>query len=141
MCNDNNNLLAATVTFERTAYSVNEGDGPAQPVLVLSNPSSTNITVQVRDTKNTATSEWSNIITKINIRNNVTGIDYDFEQRTVTFVAGQTRVPFNVSITEDYILESNEDFALTIVRKIPTTSVTRGTPFIAIVTIIDDDRK
>ena len=38
-------------------YSFNEDNGTAQPVLVLSNPSSTDITVQVRDTQNTATSK------------------------------------------------------------------------------------
>ena len=50
-------LPVITVNFSEMAYSVNEDDGPAQPVLVLSNPSSTDITVQVRDTENTATSE------------------------------------------------------------------------------------
>ena len=39
--------LDPSVTFSQTTYSVDEDDGPAQPVLVLSNPSSTNITVQV----------------------------------------------------------------------------------------------
>ena len=43
--------------MDKSAYSVDEDDGPAQPVLVLSNPSSTDITVQVRDTQNTATSK------------------------------------------------------------------------------------
>ena len=52
------------ITFNQSTYSVNEGDGPAQPVLVLSNPSSTNITVQVRDTQSTAIGKQSNIITK-----------------------------------------------------------------------------
>ena len=50
-------LLACTVMFSQSTYSVNEDDGPAQPVLVLSNPSSTDITVQVRDDENTATGE------------------------------------------------------------------------------------
>ena len=36
-------------------YSVNENEGPVQPVLVLSNPSSTSITVQVTDGMGTAT--------------------------------------------------------------------------------------
>ena len=49
--------LAITVTFSQSTYSFNEDAGPAQPVLVLSNPSSTDITVQVRDNQNTATSE------------------------------------------------------------------------------------
>ena len=48
-------FVAATVSFNKSAYRVNEGDGPVQPVLVLSNPSSFAITVQVTDTNNTAT--------------------------------------------------------------------------------------
>ena len=36
-------------------YSVNENEGPVQPVLVLSNPSTTNVTVQVTDGMGTAT--------------------------------------------------------------------------------------
>ena len=43
--------------FNQSSYTVDEGFGPAQPVLVLSNPSSTDITVQMRDIQNTATSE------------------------------------------------------------------------------------
>ena len=46
-----------TISFGQPTYSVNEDDGPAQLVLVLSNPSSTDITVQVGDTQNTATGE------------------------------------------------------------------------------------
>ena len=46
-----------TVSFNQSTYSVDEDDGPVQPVLVLSNPSSTDITVQVRSNDITATSE------------------------------------------------------------------------------------
>ena len=48
-------FLAITVMFNQSTYSVDEDDGPAQPVLVLSNPSSMEFTVQVRDSSNTAT--------------------------------------------------------------------------------------
>ena len=47
--------IVITVSFNQSTYSVNENDGPAQPVLVLSNPSSTEITVQVRSNDITAT--------------------------------------------------------------------------------------
>ena len=40
-------LSAITIQFEQSTYVFDEGDGPAVFVLVLSNPSSTNITVQV----------------------------------------------------------------------------------------------
>ena len=49
--------VATTVSFSQSTYSFNEDAGPAQLGLVLSNPSSTDITVQVRDNQNTATSE------------------------------------------------------------------------------------
>ena len=50
-------FLVSTVSFSQSTYSVNENDGSAQPVLVLSNPSSTDITVRVRDNSNIATGE------------------------------------------------------------------------------------
>ena len=43
------NFIAATVSFNQSMYSVDENEGPAQAVLVLSNPSSTSITIQVTD--------------------------------------------------------------------------------------------
>ena len=43
------------VKFEPPTYNVNEDAGPAQPVLVLSNPSTTNITVEVFSTNGSAT--------------------------------------------------------------------------------------
>ena len=52
---------AAMVSFGEPTYSVDEGKGPAQPVLVLSNPLSTNITVKVFDTNDSATGEYCNI--------------------------------------------------------------------------------
>ena len=50
-------LLVITVRFSERTYSVNENGGPAIPELVLSNPSATAFTVQIRDTEVTATSE------------------------------------------------------------------------------------
>ena len=43
--------------FSQSTYSVNENAGPARPTLVLSNPSSTDITVQVTNTDGSATGE------------------------------------------------------------------------------------
>ena len=50
------------MSFNQSTYSVNEDDGSVQPVLVLSNPSSTNITIQVKETSGAATSESAKII-------------------------------------------------------------------------------
>ena len=49
---------APTVMFENPTYRVIENAGPAQPVLVLSNPSTTDITVQVFTTDGSATGEY-----------------------------------------------------------------------------------
>ena len=43
------------VRFEQSTYSVDEDDGPAQPVLVLSDPSSMTFNVEVFNTDETAT--------------------------------------------------------------------------------------
>ena len=53
-----------TISFNQSVYSVNEPDGPAQPVLVLSNPSSTDITVTVSNTGGSATGEWWMLLVK-----------------------------------------------------------------------------
>ena len=54
--------LAITVMFNQTTYSVDEDDGPAQPELVLSNPSATAITVQVISGGGSATGEYCSIL-------------------------------------------------------------------------------
>ena len=47
-----------TVMFSQSVYSINENAaGLVKPTLVLSNSSSTDITVKIRDTENRATSE------------------------------------------------------------------------------------
>ena len=51
------NSYLVAIGFNQSTYTVDEDDGPAQPVLVLSNPSSTDITVQVRSNDITATGE------------------------------------------------------------------------------------
>ena len=43
--------------FGDSLYGIDESDGPAQPVLVLSNPSSTDINVTVTNTDGSATGE------------------------------------------------------------------------------------
>ena len=48
--------------FNQSMYSVNEDAGPAQPVLVISDPSSTDITVQVTNTDGSATGKYCSIL-------------------------------------------------------------------------------
>jgi len=69
------------------------------------------------------------------------GIDYGSGPYTVTFPLGVTRVSFNAPITDDNILEGNENFTLTIDSSSLPDSVTRANPGSATVTIVDEDRK
>ena len=54
--------IVITVTFNESSYNVNEGNGKVQLILLLSNPSSTNITIQLRDRQNTAKSKPNNVL-------------------------------------------------------------------------------
>ena len=51
--------------FEQTTYSVNESAGPAQPVLILSGPSTMPINVTVTNTDGSATGEYCSIFNTI----------------------------------------------------------------------------
>ena len=46
-----------SITLSQSTYFVDENNGSVRIVLILSNPSSTDITVQVRDNSNNATGE------------------------------------------------------------------------------------
>ena len=55
-------LIAVIVMFSQSTYNVNEDDGPAQPILVLSNPSEIGIIIQVSNTGGSATGEYCSIL-------------------------------------------------------------------------------
>ena len=48
--------------FSQSLYTVTEDDGPAQPQLVLSNVSSSYVTVEVFNTDGSATGEYCSIL-------------------------------------------------------------------------------
>ena len=48
--------------FDEPIYVVDEDEGPARPTIILSNPSATDITVQVTNTDGTATGEYCSIL-------------------------------------------------------------------------------
>ena len=58
-------LIAPNVSFEQQVYYANEVDGKVEPVLVLSNPSSSAITVQVSNTDGSATGKQLTILCTI----------------------------------------------------------------------------
>ena len=65
-------------------------------------------------------------------------MDYTLGPHSVTFLAGVTSVPLNISINDDNIFENLEQFFVTINSLLPT-SVTY--PYEATVIIVDNDRK
>ena len=136
-----NPVASLNVSFSQSTYSVNEDDGLVQPVLVLSNPSSTDITVQVRDNSNTATGEYTQQhYYKQHVNsNNLTGggVDYNSGPYDVTFSAGMTRLTFDISIMDDNIYEGNELFMLAIMSSPLPSRVSLGSPSMATVTIVD----
>ena len=67
------------------------------------------------------------------------GVDYGSGPYTVTFPAGVTRVPFEVSLIDDTIYEGNENFTLTINPSSLPTGVTVGSRDQATVTIVDNN--
>ena len=67
-------------------------------------------------------------------------MDYTSGPYSVTFPAGVTSVPFNITINNDNVFEDNENFTLTINSSLPT-GVMAGNPGQATVTIVDNDCK
>ena len=67
-------------------------------------------------------------------------MDYISGPYSVTFPAGVTNVPFNISINDDNIFEENENFTLTINSSLPT-GVMVGNPGQVRATVMDNDRK
>ncbi|XP_065905004.1 uncharacterized protein [Dysidea avara] len=115
---------APTVNFNQSTYNVDESDGPAQPVLVLSNPSSTDITISVFSTDGSATGG---------------GVDYSSGPYNVTIPAGQISVPFDVPINDDNVVEEIEEFLLTIDQSSSLNGVIISSPNVAVVNISDND--
>jgi len=136
--------FATSVSFSQSTYSVNEDDELIKPVLVLSSPSMTDITVVIECSDGTATGMLFLILQIIlysNIYLLIGSEDYDVGPYNVTFPAGDTKVSFNVTIIDDEILESNEIFQLSInSEKLPVNVIVNNLSNIT-VTILDDDCK
>ena len=66
-------------------------------------------------------------------------MDYGSGPYEVTFTAGTTEASFNVSLTDDNIFESNENFMITIDPSSLPSDVTVGDPRRATVIIMDND--
>ena len=51
--------IAITISFNQSTYHVNENDMTVEIVAILSNPSSTDVTVEITSSDTTATSEFA----------------------------------------------------------------------------------
>ena len=125
-----------TIFFNQSTYSIDEDSGVVQLVLVLSNPLSTNVTVQVTDYVNPA------FIMQFFGRPIERNPDYTVKTRSITFIAGTTIALLNVMINDDSIDENNETFSFAIdPYSLPINGITIGYPYQATVTIVDNDCK
>ena len=131
-----------SVSFSKSTYRVHEGTRLVQPELVLTNQSSTDITVRVFSTDKTAIGEywaiaWSLIYYYcIHLTG---GADYTSGPYSVTIPAGVISVSFRVAINDDNVGEEDEQFSLTIDPSSLPANVPRITPGVATFTIVDDD--
>ena len=67
--------------------------------------------------------------------------DYNSGAYIVTFFTGMTSASLNISLINDDVLESNENFFLTINQASLPTYITVGTTDRTVVNIVDDDCK
>ena len=72
---------------------------------------------------------------------NAAGDDYRSGVHNVTLAARMTSVQISVTIKDDTILESQEEFKLTILSLSLSETLIIGSPGEAIVTVIDNDCK
>ena len=85
-----------TVAFEQSQFTVNEGAGTIGFNVILSAVSDADITVEFTTVDGTA----------------VAGSDFTAASDTLTFAAGQTSKPVNVTVTDDALDEAPENFQI-----------------------------
>ena len=130
------------MNFSNSRYSINEDSGPVQPVLILSNPSSTDITVKVFSIDIAAIGEYFGMFELLQLSLlYVTGgrVDYESGPYTVIIPAEESSIQFDISIVDDDVLEGNERFNLIINSSSLPNHVTVTTPYQARVIIVDND--
>ena len=134
-------ITVIRVSFSESSYSVNETLGTIQLILLLSNPSSTDITVPIRTSENTAKSKTTNTykFTTLlyELYNLIGGEDYVAAKYSAMFHAGMTVASVDIDIINDDIFEDIENFNVTIMGNILPNGVSRGTIHSATITILD----
>ena len=69
------------------------------------------------------------------------GVDFYFAPLYISFPTGVVKVAFNVTISEDTILEYNESFSVGVDPLTLPSKITIGSSSHTIVTILNDDGK
>ena len=135
--------IVIKIMFKKSSYSGSEGNNQipfkVQPVLVLTIPSSSSITVVVESMDATATGKFLIVQPLYNIFL-IGGEDYTAGPYSVTIPPNMTEVSFNVNITGDNLLENNETLKLSLSSSTLPDRVTVD-PSEVTVTIIDNDGK
>ena len=127
-----------TVMFNESTYRVEESSGTIQLTLVLTNPLSTDVTIQVIDD----TAIVSEPLIATNREEDEDEKDYIIDTYSVTFTAGTTSATLNVRINNDSVNEGNETFTFTIDPfSLVIDGITVGYPYQTALTIVDDDSK
>ena len=99
--------------FNQSTYNVDEDDGPAQPVLVLSNPSSTDITISVFSTDGSATGKDNIINTYSEIATKISKIVHYLQTSLMTYIFSYSAITYFTSCDDDlhgYVCTENQLF-------------------------------
>jgi len=131
-------LLVITINFTQVGYSFNEGKGygTAQVELMLSNPSSFEIIVHLLAKDDTATSVNNSECMAADSDN-----DYLRGLYIGVFPADLTLTYVYIPICNDYVLEIDETFSISIVSSLHPDAVKNGSPDHVNITIVDNDGK
>ena len=139
-------FVVVLVNFGLPVYSANEASERAEVDVHFSNPSSTDITVQVTNRDISASSRGMyfmtiNLLFSIHILAGV-NIDYDPGPYTITFPPGRVNSSLTIPITDDIILEENEIFNITVrvTSALILSRVATGDLSQVTVNILDNDR-
>ena len=134
------------MSFSQSLYFGRETDGHAQIDVLISNPSSVDISLLVRSDDSSASSEGI-----LCLHNHImycacsvfTGTDNDYSPGPymLTIPSGDISVSFNLSITDDDILETKEEFLLSIDPSSLPDGVTVGSEGNTTVIIVDNNGK
>ena len=112
---------SGTLQFDQSSYNVSEGDAYATVNVTLSAPPAEPIRVCYTTTNGIALS----------------GINYKRTSGVLQFASGKTVASFNVPIIDNYVINGNRSFNVSLSN--PTGGTSLGSPSIATVNIIYDD--